>query len=77
MDEVSFHKSVQEGTVLRFLTERARTGVTSVSYRVVVFRESIEAGGQDEVFSTTVTQVCVDESGVKMPLPLSRGTGDG
>ena len=69
MDEVTFRKSVRGGTVLRFVTERVRVGVTSASYRVDVFAESVEAGAEETVFSTTVTQVRIDAAGHKAPLP--------
>lgn len=69
MDEVVFRKSVHRGAVLRFLTTRTRIGRTSVSYLVEVFAESLETGCEEAVFSTTVTQVCVDEEGVKRALP--------
>ena len=69
MDQVTFRKSVRGGAVLRFETQRVRVGVTSVSYRVDVFAESVEAGAEEVVFSTTVTQVRIDATGRKTPLP--------
>jgi len=69
MDEVSFHKSVHKGTVLRFVTRRARVGNTSVSYTVDVFGETIETGQEAPVFTTGVTMVRVGEGGKKAPLP--------
>lgn len=68
MDEVVFRKSVHSGTVLRFDATKSRTGTTSVSYLVEVYAESLETGAADLVFSTTVTQVRVDEEGRKVPL---------
>jgi acyl-CoA hydrolase len=62
MDEVAFHKSVREGTILAFGVTQARKGTTSVTYEVVVRRE------EDVIFSTQVTLVRVDESGEKRAL---------
>ena len=69
LDHVEFHKSVLQGTVLRFHVQRARIGTTSVQYTVDVFK----AGGDttDPIFSTGVTYVHVDESGAKRPLRRS------
>jgi acyl-CoA hydrolase len=72
MDHVAFRKGARGGTILRFITERTHTGTTSVSYHVVVFKESIDTGSEEQVFSTTVTFVRVDEHGVKTPLPAAR-----
>lgn len=71
MDEVRFRKSIGEGTVLRFLTERVSVGVTSVGYRVDVFGELLETGGEEPVFSTGVTQVRIGDNGDKLALPTS------
>ncbi|MDG2122492.1 MAG: acyl-CoA thioesterase [Verrucomicrobiales bacterium] len=71
MDEVRFRKSIRGGTVLRFVTERASVGVTSVNYRVDVFGELLETGGEEPVFSTGVTQVRIGDDGDKLALPTS------
>lgn len=63
MKEVSFHRSVREGSILRFETDRVHLGNTSVRYSVSVLRD------QTEIFSTEVTQVRVDASGNKQLLP--------
>jgi acyl-CoA hydrolase len=68
MDEVVFRKSVHGGAVLRFVTEKSRTGNTSVSYLVQVYAESLDTGKEELVFSTTVTQVRVDAEGKKVAL---------
>lgn len=47
-----------------FETERSRKGKTSVTYSVVVRRDS------EAIFSTPVTLVRVDGRGEKMPLPI-------
>lgn len=62
MREVSFKKSVRNGTVLRFEAKQTRVGSTSVSYEVSVSRQD------EEIFSTEVTLVRVDHSGNKLPL---------
>ncbi len=68
MDEVVFRHSVREGTILTILSERTKTGTTSVTYQARVFR-----GRPDErtaIFSTFVTFVNLDETGAKSPLNL-------
>lgn len=69
MDKVEFHSSVQKGAVLCFNVTKSKKGVTSVSYQVDVSRDCLETGVREEVFSTVVTFVRVDESGNKTPLP--------
>jgi len=64
MDKVEFRKTVRQGTILRFLVEKTKTGTTSVQYEVNVYR-----GKSDSIFSTHVTLVCIDEKGRKIPLP--------
>ncbi|MAS92417.1 MAG: acyl-CoA thioesterase [Verrucomicrobiales bacterium] len=63
MKEVSFHKSVNGGSILRFESKKVRQGTTSVTYEVIVLRDSTE------IFSTEVTLVHVDSSGQKQPVP--------
>lgn len=63
MKEVSFHRSVKEGSILRFETDQVHRGNTSARYSVSVYRE------KEEIFSTEVTQVRVDEHGEKQSLP--------
>ncbi len=62
MDDVSFKKSVREGSILHFRSERVRLGTTSVTYHVAV------CSGELEIFSTHVTMVRVDEKGEKTPI---------
>lgn len=69
MDQVTFRKSVHGGAVLRFVASRGRVGRTSVSYKVEVFAESLDTGAEEPVFTTTVTQVRIDETGAKLELP--------
>lgn len=70
MSEVAFHRSVREGSILRFAITRAKTGHTSVGYSVRVYRD------QEEVFSTEVAFVRVDLDGNKQPLPPVQEPGD-
>ena len=69
MDQVAFRKSVHGGAVLKFMVSPGRVGRTSVSYKVEVFAESLDTGAGELVFTTTVTQVRIDESGSKLDLP--------
>ena len=64
MDDVEFKKSVREGTILHFNSERVRLGTTSVTYRVTVRRDEDE-----EIFSNQVVMVNVDDRGQKLPIP--------
>lgn len=69
MSQVSFHKSVHSGSVLRFETERVKQGFTSVTYRVCVYCRNLSDCTCDEtVFGTEITFVRVNESGEKIPL---------
>ncbi|MEM9015535.1 MAG: acyl-CoA thioesterase [Verrucomicrobiota bacterium] len=63
MDQVSFRKSVREGSILQFHTEVAHRGTTSVGISVSVRRKD------EEIFSTSVTFVRVDKHGEKESLP--------
>ncbi len=67
MDRIEFRKSVKEGSILRFLVERAKIGKTSVQYAVNVFNEDIESDVK-VVFSTHVTFVRVDNEGNKVDI---------
>ncbi len=63
MNEVVFRRSVRQGAILRFVAERSKTGTTSVSYAVEVFKD------EESIFTTEVTLVRVDEEGRKQKLP--------
>jgi acyl-CoA hydrolase len=65
MDKVEFRKSVRQGTILRFGVRKGKVGSTSVQYSVQVFSDSLRDGGGEEIFSTTITFVCLDEKGTK------------
>ena len=68
MDRVEFRKSVRQGSLLRFQAEKKLEGNTSVQYTVNVFREELETGGSESIFSTSVSFVCLDELGKKRTL---------
>lgn len=69
MSRVSFHKSVRNGTALRFETDILRKGNTSVTYQVQVFSRNLNEDRADEkVFETEITFVRVDSDGKKIPL---------
>jgi len=63
MNQVDFKKSVREGSILHFYSEKVKRGNTSVTYCVAANREG------REIFSTRVTLVNVDEEGKKQTLP--------
>jgi acyl-CoA hydrolase len=63
MKEVAFHRSVRKGSILSFETRQIHRGKTSVRYSINVLRED------EEVYSTEVTQVGVDEPRQKQSLP--------
>lgn len=65
MDRVEFKRSVREGTILRFAVEPGKTGRTSTTWEVRVWKEDENL----EIFSTHVTLVRVDGEGRKTPLP--------
>lgn len=67
MDEVVFRHSVREGTILSIRSERERVGTTSATYSVTVRRGRASEGL--DLFSTRVTFVNVDESGIKVEIP--------
>ncbi len=69
LDSVKFRKNVREGTILKFIVDKTKTGNTSVKYLVTVFRGRGERTKEDLIFSTSVTFVRIDEDGKKMPLP--------
>jgi acyl-CoA hydrolase len=68
MDRVEFRKPARQGSILRIESVKARTGRTSVTYQVEVFRRALHAAEEDLIFSTAITFVRVDAHGEKMPL---------
>jgi acyl-CoA hydrolase len=61
--EFAFHRSVRKGAILSLGTKQIHRGKTSVRYFENVLRED------EEIFSTEVTQVGVDEPGQKQSFP--------
>lgn len=68
MDKVEFKKSAREGTILKFIVEKTKTGTTSVQYLVHIYRGN-NMVMNDLIFSTHVTFVRIDKNGKKTPLP--------
>ncbi len=69
MDKVEFRQPVKEGSILRFIVRRVRSGVTSLTYAVDVHPHNRLT---TPVFSTTVTLVRVGPDGCKRRLPRQR-----
>ena len=70
MDDVQFHHSVREGTILAIRCEREREGNTSVTYSVTV-RDCRRAESL-VLFATRVSLVNVDDNGRKQPLRMGQ-----
>lgn len=68
MNRVEFHRSVREGTILRFDIAQSRKGTTSVQYAANVFAEDPQSGQEESIFTTTITYVCLDEEGRKQAI---------
>lgn len=66
MDQVAFHYSVREGTILRVECQRVKLGITSVRYQVVVL--DARKPEREPIFATHVTYVNVSDVGVKVPI---------
>ncbi|MBE9486097.1 MAG: acyl-CoA thioesterase, partial [Chloroflexi bacterium] len=69
MDACRFKHRVENGAILRFHTQWAKQGRTSVTYIVEVFADEPGAGQEKEVFNTRVTFVRLDEHGQACPMP--------
>jgi uncharacterized protein (TIGR00369 family) len=69
MDKIEFKRSVKQGTILKFSTQRTHLGNTSVTYQVDVLPgDRISASADQSIFTTHVTMVRVDSSGQKIPI---------
>ncbi len=68
MDNVEFHRGIQNGEVLQFSVDRIKIGSTSVQYGVAVYGTVMSEDASAVLFATTVTFVNVDESGQKRPI---------
>ncbi len=69
LDKVEFRKSVKGGTILKFISRKAKQGNTTVQYFVSVLRGNSESDKKDLIFSTHVTFVRINEKGEKISLP--------
>ena len=63
MDACRFKHRVDNGSILRFHTEKVKQGKTSVTYNVVVFADAPGEKHEKEVFSISVTFVRLNKSG--------------
>lgn len=68
MENVTFHRSVRQGTILAISSQKIRVGKTSVTYNVEV--KDLQNQPQEILFATKVTFVNVDESGAKQSIHL-------
>ena len=68
MKEVRFKKQVESGSILRFHTKEVKSGNTSVTYQVSVYTEENQASEEQEIFTTSITFVCIDKEGNKRNL---------
>ncbi len=72
LDNVTFKKSIKEGSILKFVIEKSKVGNTSVQYFITVYCNTYNcSSGMEPVFSTHVTFVNLDADGVKKNLPPS------
>jgi len=63
MDACRFKYRVENGSILRFHTEKVKQGRTSATYSVVVYADAPGAAEEKEVFSISVTFVRLDKGG--------------
>ncbi len=68
MDKVEFRKTVMEGSILKFNVQKTRVGNTSLEYSVNVFKQDVKKGTGENIFSTKITFVRIDENGQKIQL---------
>jgi acyl-CoA hydrolase len=68
MEKVTYKKRVELGSILVFNIGKERTGTTSVTYRVSANIAGTLKADESEIFSTTVTFVCIDDHGNKCPI---------
>jgi acyl-CoA hydrolase len=69
MDNVTFKKSIKEGSILKFDIRLSKTGHTSVQYNVNVLCQKTCDEKMVLVFSTIVTFVNIAEEGIKNAIP--------
>ncbi|MCK4501579.1 MAG: acyl-CoA thioesterase [Desulfuromonadales bacterium] len=70
MDVCRFKHRVENGSILRFNTEKIKQGRTSATYNVVVFADAPGAAAEKEVFSISVTFVNLNAGGKPCALNL-------
>ena len=63
MDACRFKYRVENGSILRFHTEKNKQGRTSATYSVIVFADAPGASHEKEVFSISVTFVRLNKAG--------------
>ncbi|GLS27011.1 acyl-CoA thioesterase [Marinibactrum halimedae] len=68
MNEVSFKRQVELGSIVMFDAKKIAMGNTSVTYEVNVMVASSLSTPDEPIFSTQVTLVCIDEAGNKFSL---------
>ncbi len=70
LDKVQLRRSINKGTILKFISEKTSEGNTSVKYAVRVYRGRSDADPESRelLFSTNVVFVRVDAEGRKMRL---------
>ena len=76
MDKIVFRKSIKKGTILCFETVKNREGQTSVEYTVNAYKDSIDTGEREMVFTTQITFVCLDKKGNKKKLSKDRSASE-
>lgn len=69
MEDVQFRKRVLSGSILRFEVLPEHLGRSSVRYIVRVYADAPGARTEEEIFSTRVTFVGLDDGGEKCMLP--------
>ena len=69
LDNIDFKTRVMNGSILRFHIRAWKQGNTSITYSVSVFADAPGKKEEKQVFSTHITFACVDEHGIKHPLP--------
>ncbi len=68
LDKVTFKKGVNEGAILKFIIEKSKIGTTSVQYLVNVYCQNKCYDNLEQIFSTHITFVNIDEEGKKKNL---------
>ena len=65
MEEVRFRKKIELGSILRFNVELTDKGKTSLTYKVSVYNTDDRDRNFEEIFTTSITYVCMDQQGNK------------